>query len=151
MLDIVAKQLVEYKTKDYIKIFKSLSVFDKFCLNKFYNMNFETIETMSDKDLWFNAIGHKYIDIMLNNGINVNIQSYYGNTALMVASRHNITDVVNFLLQQPNINVNVVNHSYETALDLATTNEMRELLKKHGGVTALYLMLKSQNLIAKSC
>jgi len=168
-LDIIAKQLVEEKSEDVIKLYNSLTDIDKFYLNKFHNMNFKTFKTYSDEELWFESSRKGYIKTVqhfIDKGIDVNLQSKYGSTALIIASFYGKNDVVKLLLQHPNIDVNLQdsyrnspliyasfrgdveivknllqhkdidislkNDKGETALNLAETDEIKELIKNHG-------------------
>ena len=139
-LNKIAKKLVEEKTKDNIELFKVLDDFDKFCLNKFYNMNFEIVETYSDETILFEASKNDYAEVveyLIGKGININIQDKDKWSPLLIASINNSLEVIKLLLQQPNIDVNLRNSHLSTALIIAS---------KYGHINVVELLLQHENI-----
>jgi ankyrin repeat protein len=122
-LDIIAKQLVDNKYCDNKNLLEYLNLFDKFCLNKFYNMDFHVGKTFSDLELCFESCRQGYIKVVqyfIDKDINVNIQDDYTQTALITASLFGKVEVVNILLQHHDIDVNIHGMFGNTALMFAS-------------------------------
>jgi uncharacterized protein len=56
---------------------------------------------------------------LIARGADINAQNTHGETALMLAIRKNFIEMVDFLLEQPGINLNKINHEGDNALLLA--------------------------------
>ena len=137
MIDYIAKQLVENKTEDCVELFNILTDFDKYCLNKFYNMNFKTVNIYQDYFLWFRSSVKGYVKIckyLIDTGININMTEHTGDSALTNASDYDNVEIVKLLLKQPSIEVNLQNNCNSSALILASYKgdvEIVKLLLKH--------------------
>ena len=77
------------------------------------------------------------VKALVNNGIDVNIQNIYGNTALIIAANNGCKEIVE-LLVNAGANVDVKNFNGETALISAITNGheqiVRVLLSAHADI-----------------
>lgn len=67
-------------------------------------------------------------EMLIRNGANMNERDNYGDTALMTASDFGYTDFVKILLRK-GADVQLKNNIGKTAMDLATREEIKELLK----------------------
>ena len=61
-------------------------------------------------------------DKIIKNGANINLQDYFGNTALMYAINENLINHVKLFLNYSNLNYNLTNFNGETALHLIFNN-----------------------------
>jgi ankyrin repeat protein len=146
-LDIIAKQLVENKYCDNKILLESLSNFQKFCLNKVYNMNFEKVYGYTDEYVWFESCGFGYIKVIqyfIDNGVDVNMQEHDKSSeehdkssALITAAWNTNFDLVKFLLQQPYIDVNIQDCTGNTALIFACWFD---------DISIVYLLLQHQDI-----
>jgi len=139
-LSILAKQLVENKSEDMIKLYNSLTNFDKFCLNKFYNMDFKNIKSYSDEELWFDSSHTGYVKIIqhfIDKGIDVNCKDSDNYTALTNACFKGNIEVIKLLLQHPSIDVNPQDsHGYTSLMwsILSVEYEVIKLLLQHPNI-----------------
>lgn len=77
--------------------------------------------------------GHtSVVKILIENGAFINSVDNEGWTALMIASYKGYTDIVKYLIEK-GANLNVKDFDGLTAYDWALKDEIRELLRKHGG------------------
>ncbi|XP_067929452.1 KN motif and ankyrin repeat domain-containing protein 2-like isoform X2 [Watersipora subatra] len=81
------------------------------------------------------AVSHgraEMVNLLLESNSDVNIQDIDGSTALMCATEHNYIDIVQTLLDHPDINVLLAEQDGSTALDIALEKgheEIAEMLK----------------------
>ena len=68
---------------------------------------------------------------MVEKGADINAQEDIGRTALMNASYNRHLKIVKFLIEN-GADVNIKNNDGKTALDLAKTEEIKEVLRKAG-------------------
>ncbi|KAG0324174.1 hypothetical protein BGZ99_002137 [Dissophora globulifera] len=73
------------------------------------------------------------IEYVLNNApqIDLNARDQHGSTALHIASSMGRLDVVKLLLSKNDVNDGVLDHKHKTALDVASTAEVRVVLNAH--------------------
>jgi serine/threonine protein kinase len=72
------------------------------------------------------------VKILIQNGAFINSVDNEGWTALMIASYRGYTDIVKYLIEK-GANLNAKDSDGLTAYDWALKDEIREILKKHGG------------------
>lgn len=108
-------------TSDLFRYFLGLAYVPIDCLNDSaarHYMNFSRFTEQTLINKWLNAaeIGNiQKIKKMLNSGI-INMQDHNGYTALVLAASQGHENIVELLLQHPNINVNAQSSSGDTAL-----------------------------------
>lgn len=71
------------------------------------------------------AAEHGSVDIMtflLDEGCDVNARDSYGNTPLMCAVNANKTEMISYLIKQPNVQISIKNYYGETADSIAHLN-----------------------------
>jgi ankyrin repeat protein len=68
---------------------------------------------------------------MKNKDGKVELVNENGKTALIIAAINGYVDVIKELLAHKNINVNIKDTGGKTALDLAKSDEIKQLLQKH--------------------
>jgi hypothetical protein len=87
--------------------------------------------TIMEKE-WFDAV--IYNDIILvkniiNQGIDINIQTKHGSTALIIASFNGNRKIVELLLKQPDININIKNINAWTSLSYSSIYNRKDIVK----------------------
>lgn len=111
----------------------------KFIQYSFYLLIFATVQDIVGMDTvekqWFEFIrlGHLETVKQLCCNVDINARDKNKSTALIIASSYGYTNIVNFLLQNPAINVNAQNKRGETALILASKSykDIVNLLVQH--------------------
>ena len=156
MINLYSTQIMDLPTELWFQVFiiltqKSQAKFS--CLWNLYNLSPEEIQLLwSSDDLWFDCVKKGYImliQILIQNGTDVNIQDNDGDTALHSISFHGHKDCLEVLLKA-GADVNIQNNCGNTALHKATINGHKdwvEVLLRAGadvnvlnnhGETALY-------------
>jgi len=127
-------------TEGYDKMVKEL------LLNKYdIDVDYKTDDDMTPLNLicesFNSSVSLKIIKMLLSAGADVNIQSTYGSTPLqyliLISSRINDNEQIinlnkgyDYLLKQPNINLELKNNTGRTALHLACQRNQTQLFKK---------------------
>jgi ankyrin repeat protein len=151
MLDVKAKQLVENKYVENENILKSLTDFDKFCLNKFYNMNFENIYVYSDEFVWLESCRKGYVKVVqhfINKSINVNIKNNLGYTGFMIACFNVNVKIVELLLQQKHIKTYIVIGEGDVIISYKRNKEIQQLLKSHKKSNSIIERIKRSSILS---
>ena len=73
------------------------------------------------------------VNFILSRGADVNLQDNKGKSALMYAATTDSTEIITALLKHK-ATINMKDKQNKTALDYATHQEIKDFLKKHGGV-----------------
>jgi len=94
----------------------------KILLHKGYDIQYVDIISLIKEDYPL-----EFIELVIAEYIDINIQDKDGNTALMVASKMNKLDIVNMLLKY-NADVTIKNKNNEEAWELASNQEIRQIL-----------------------
>ena len=88
------------------------------------------------------------IEYVLNNTpqVDLNARDHHGNTALHLASSMGRLDVVKLLLSKSDVNDGVLDARGKSALDVASTAEVKVVLKGNKNKALLYTLKKSTTL-----
>ena len=89
--------------------------------------------------------GHtQIVKLLLDDGVDVNMQNRYGYTALSTASDKGHRDIVQLLLGVEGIDVNMQNSSGDTALTLASAKGHRDIVQLLLGVEGIDVNVKNR-------
>ena len=103
------------------------------CLWNLHNLSKEEIELIHrSNNLWFDTASKGYVKLMkllIQIGVNVNIQTSLGDTSLHFASSNGHKEIVEILIKTDGININKQNNDGCTALHYASHNGFEECVK----------------------
>ena len=102
------------------------------CLWNLYNLSLKEIQLLwSSDDLWFDCAKNGYIrliQVLIQNGANVNVQNKYGKTAIHLANQYGHKDCIETLLRA-GADVSIQNIYGRTALHWASIKGHKDCLE----------------------